>query len=119
MARLKRLGVISFGKFFGLMGFTNGIFTVIGYFLFEQTANKVWAEKTNEITQQYLQQAGQFGTSIALPHFPEKILPSLSVMGVFGVLATSTILGFLLGVMIAANYNGAVKLMGGLEVEVE
>ncbi len=119
MATVKKLGILSFGKFFAITGFMNGVFSTVAYFIVSSLVNTVWAAKTEEIQSMVFQEAGEFAAFSPQIGLPEKLLPSLSVLGIIGILAASTIIGFIMGVLIAINYNSISKLIGGLEMDIE
>ena len=48
-----------------------------------------------------------------------KPVPLLGVKGVIVAVIASTILGFIMAILIAMNYNTISKLIGGLEIEIE
>lgn len=117
MAKIKRVGIVSFGKFFAIVGFFNGVFSAVFYMIISSLANSLWKSMASGLTSQIPKEAIAAGFS--QPEVPAQILPSLGVLGFIVVVIASTILGFVMGILIAMNYNTISKLTGGLEIEIE
>ncbi len=119
MATVKKLGTLSFGKFFAIMGFMHGVFSVIAYFVIASLVNNIWAAKTAELQSRIIAEAGQYAAFAPQLNLPATLLPALSIWGILGIIVVSTLIGFVMGVTIAMNYNGISRLIGGLEMDLE
>ncbi len=118
MAKIKRVGILSFGKFFAIVGFFNGVFSAVFYMIISSLANSFWKSMASGLASQIPKEA--IATGFSQPALlPAQILPPLGIIGFIAIVAASTILGFIMGILIAMNYNTISKLIGGLEMEIE
>ena len=113
MVKIKRLGVISFGKFFAIIGFFQGIVTIITYLILSSVINGVLAEIGHRFVE-----ISSATTHVALPSVIH-LLPTLNVFWAIAIVLASAIIGFFIGILIALSFNSTSKLIGGLEMEIE